>query len=133
MALTEDQIVDAATNWLRREFGAGYFCGECTVVGGGRADLVYEQRADVIHVVEAKSRAEDWPTGFRQLARYPANYKWLAIAEDEYRDSGGGIATAASGKGYGLLLISGGPHHRVVKVRRAPVYRAGRFDDKWNF
>src|SRR5207245_2561235 len=119
--------------WFRREYGAGYFCGECTVVGGGRADLVYKQRVDVIHVIEAKARAEDWQSAFRQLARYPANYKWFALPEDEYEAYGGGIASASSEKGYGLLLISGGPHHRIAKVRRAPAYRSGRFDDRWNF
>src|SRR3989442_2556261 len=75
--LSENQIIDAVGNWLQRAFGSGYFCGECTVSGGGRADLVYVQRADVIHVVEAKTRTEQCQDAFRQLARYPANYKWL--------------------------------------------------------
>ena len=130
---SETQIIQAVSNWLQSQLGRGYFCGECTVIGGGRADLVYMQRADVVHVVEAKTRAEQCRDAFQQLARYPANYKWLALPEEEYESHGEGIASACSGDGYGLLLVSGGPHHRIVTLRRQAAYRSGRFDGRWNF
>ncbi len=130
---SENQIIEAVGDWLRRKFGSGYFCGECTVIAGGRADLVYVQRADVVHVVEAKTRAEQCRDAFQQLARYPANYKWLALPEEEYESRGEGLASVCSGDGYGLLLVSGGLHHRIVKLRRQAVYRSGRFDSRWNF
>jgi hypothetical protein len=131
--LSENTIIEAVDNWLQREFGSGYFCGECTVLGGGRADLVYVQRGDVVHVVEAKTRTEQCPHAFRQLTRYPANYKWLALPEEEYERHGEGIASACSDNEHGLLLVAGGPHHRIVKLRRRAGYQSGRFDSEWNF
>jgi hypothetical protein len=91
--------------------------------------LVYVQRADVIHAVEAKARARDFEQGLEQLDHYEANYRWLALPEGEY-DAYSGIATACSDRGYGLLLVAGRVRHRVIP-RRRPEYVAGRFDENW--
>jgi hypothetical protein len=129
--MKEKTIIEAVADWFQREFGAGAFCGECRLRSGRRADLIYVRRADSIHVVEAKAVAANWQSAFRQLRDYPANYKWLALPEDDYYAYGTQIASECAERGYGLLLISGGPKHRIVEVRRQPVYREGRFDYSW--
>lgn len=129
--MKETEIIEAAESWFRREYGAGVYCGECRLRSGRRADLIYVSRADSIHVVEAKAMASEWSSAFRQLRDYPANYKWLALPEDEYSSFGTFISSECSERGYGLLLLSGGPNHRIVEVRRRPEYREGRFDSSW--
>lgn len=131
--MDERTVVDGVNRWFRREFGAGQYCGECTLPNRHRADLVYVQRADIIHVVEAKSSADDARVSraFEQLRSYPANYKWLALPLEEYEASAGGIASACSDKGYGLFLVSGSHLRLSVEIRRQPVYHSGRFDNRW--
>ncbi len=93
----------------------------------GRPDLVFVQsRRDVVHAVEAKGTADEAFDGIRQLDRYPANYKWLALPLEEYEESEGGIASACSQRGYGLLLISGTERFRAIP-RRQPEYFSGDF------
>ena len=130
--MRETNVIDAVERWFKREYGPGYFCGECVASKAGRADLVYVLRADSIHVVEAKRHASSVRDAFRQLARYPGNYKWFALPMEEYDLYGDGIATACSTRGYGLLLVGGGPSHRIVIARRIPVYSKGRFDHRWS-
>lgn len=128
--MEEQEIITAVANWSRREYGSGYYCGECVTTTGERADLLYVRRADSIHVIEAKSSAEDYEQGLKQLAKYQANYRWLAPPKDSYKAYGGGIASACSAKGCGLLLVSG-KNRKTVKVIRNAKYRQGRFDNKW--
>lgn len=127
--MRESDVVEAVDRWFRREHGAGYYCGECVMPNGRRADLVYVQRADVIHGVEAKARASDVDQAFLQLDRYRANYKWLALPNEEY-ERYSGIASACSERGYGLLLVSGRLRYSV-EPRRKPRYLRGRFDEYW--
>lgn len=129
--MTEKEVIKAVARWFRREYRAGYYCGECRLRSGRRADLLYVQRRDSIHVVEAKRIASEWLPAFRQLRDYPANYKWLALPRDEYYSYGTFIASECADRGYGLLLVSGGTAHRIVEARRVPEYRAGRFDSSW--
>ncbi len=129
--MTEAAIVDAVSDWFRREYGAGVYCGECRLRSGRRADFIYVQRRDSIHVVEAKAVGSAYQAAFRQLRDYPANYKWLALPKHEYESSGTFIATECANRGYGLLLVSGGPNHRIVEPRRRPEYRDDRFDSSW--
>ena len=129
--MVESEVVEAVDRWFQRYYGAGRYCGECTLRSGRRADLIYVARADSIHVVEAKAVASEWHTAFRQLRDYPANYKWFALPLDEYYPDNAFIASECSQRGYGLLLVSGGPSHRIVTVRRRPQYRRGRFNCSW--
>ena len=130
LQMRESEIIEAVASWFNREFGAGFFCGECRTNAGNRADLLFVRRADSIHVVEAKARAEDFKGALKQLKGYLANYRWLALPRDSYESYGGGIASACSECGYGLLLVSGKERHRV-EVRRQPEYIPDRFDNKW--
>lgn len=131
--MREEEIIEGVTRWFKREYGSGSYCGECQLRSGRRADLIYVRRADSIHVVEAKAVAAEWSSAFRQLRDYPANYKWFALPKDEYYEYGTFVATECANRGYGLLLVSGGPGHRVVEPRRLPKYRTGRFDSSWPF
>ncbi len=129
--MVESEVVEAVRRWFRRDYGPGQYCDECQLRSGRRADLIYVLRADSIHVVEAKAAATAWRTAFRQLRDYPANYRWFALPEDEYSPHNTFIASECADRGYGLLLVSGGPAHRIVKARRVPKYRPGRFDCSW--
>lgn len=129
--MREDLVVEGVARWFQRKYGAGIYCGECTTRTRKRADLVYAKRADVVHVIEAKARADSMMAAFRQLSYYPGNYKWFALPEAEYLDSGGGIATECSNRGYGLLLVSGSPARLSVTPRRVAEYRPGNFASSW--
>ncbi len=129
--MKEAEVVEAVSSWFRREYGAGFYCGECRLRSGRRADLIYVGRADSIHVVEAKAVGSAWMDAFRQLRDYPANYKWFALPESEYHALGTFVSTECAERGCGLLLVSGTPNRRIVEVRRRPEYREGRFDSSW--
>lgn len=129
--MLERAVIEGASRWFRREYGAGLYCGECSTAAGKRADLVYARKANSVHVVEAKAHAGAMGQAFRQLSYYPGNYKWFALPGDEYHSSGEGIASACSERGYGLLLVSGSPAPLTVVPRRVADYQPGNFAGGW--
>ena len=128
--MREADVVEGAHRHFERTYPDRNvsFCRECDApVARGRPDLVFVQsKRNVVHVVEAKAHAEDAWGGLMQLDRYPGNHKWLALPYDEYEGSEGGIASACSERGYGLLLIYGQERLHSV-VRRWPTRFEGDF------
>ncbi len=132
--MNEAQVVRAVHDFFHKEFGAQArktFCTECWREDfGGRADLVFIQsRSDVIHAVEAKSTLEGSFDAIEQVQRYPANYRWIALPEDEYVP-GAGLLKACSGEGIGALLVHGRVR-KPVEAKRWPAYQAGDFLSEW--
>jgi len=127
--MREQEVVDGAHSFLHRNYESGrkFYCSECyTHDLTGRADLIFVQsRRDILHVVEAKRRANDVDSAIAQLGKYPANYKWIAIPADEYY-SAEGVFSRCSETGIGLVLVSGESKFRV-ELKLNPVYIPGDF------
>ncbi len=126
--MNEPRVVRAVHDFLHREFGAQTrktLCSECWREDfGGRADLaLIQSRSDVIHAVEAKDTLEGSFDAIGRVPRYPANYRWITLPEDEYVPEAG-LLKACSEEGIGALLV----HEQVrkpVEVERSPTYQAG--------
>lgn len=132
--MQESEIVDAVHDFVHREFGRGAsktFCTECARWDlRARADLIFVQsRSDVIHAVEAKRTLEGAFDAIAQVARYPANYRWIALPDEDYV-SGAGLLKTCSERGIGVLVVHD-RRRKPVEVKRRPVYEPGNYLDKW--
>lgn len=103
---------------------------EATDLRFKRPDLLFIQaRRDCLHAVEAEStlrKAFLKIHGFRQLAKYKGNYKWLALPYDEYLKDPERVKKECERRGFGLILVSGKQRLRVYEVIQ-PVYIQGDF------
>lgn len=103
---------------------------EATDLRFKRPDLMFIQaRRDCLHVFEAEStltRAFSKFHGFRQLAKYKGNYKWLALPFDEYKKDSERVSEKCERSGFGLVFVSGAKRLRV-REEIQPVYMQGDF------
>jgi len=132
--MREAEVVDAVHDFFHREYGTSARRTFCTERArwdlSRRADLVFVQsRSDIVHAAEAKATLNGAFHALEQVLRYPANYRWIALPEDEYVP-GAGLLKECSANGIGVLSVHG-RFRRPVEVKRWPSYEPGNFLEDW--